>query len=136
MIVGKMRPSFKEELMKKTRNTPYREALSHVLLLSNIVQNQPIKDYSIVIQQYGNYSNDDIVEMDLLGRVEDAGQLKSAIIEVKSFISNTLGLMSGAEKKIYGGNEVFGEYVELIEAGFDAWSDVLADCEEFVDKIE
>lgn len=127
---------FPERLQKESRNTPYEESLSHIILLSNIIEKNPEMDFDSTTFNYSLYSDEEIKAMDLLGNVSSPAEIRLAISNVKKYFSRNFGTMSLAQKGLFGKSDMYDDFLDMMGAGFGAWSDVLADCEEFVDRLE
>jgi hypothetical protein len=128
--------SFKEKLLRMEASDPHAQTLSHIILMDKILQNNPGINFDSFTFDYSLYDDEKIAEMHLLEKIGNQSELKTAITNVKNYFYNTLGKMALSEKGMLGTNTVFDTYVSVMEDGFNAWSDVLADCEEFVDKLE
>lgn len=117
-------------------NAPYRESLSHILLMSNIIRCEPEINYLKFVDRYGFYTDGEITEMRLLEGVKNAAELRFAINNVKSFLSRSLGAISVASKGVFGSNSPYDGYIDSVRDGLSAWSEVISQCDEFVSGLE
>ncbi|MFH1442684.1 MAG: hypothetical protein ABIG96_01500 [Candidatus Micrarchaeota archaeon] len=127
--------AFKSMLIKKSKNTPYREALSHILVLHELIQTYPEMGYGDLAKKYSSFSDREIIRMADFSALEGKEDALEAINSVKGFLSRTLGPMAYAQRGVLGGNNVYDEFLDLLKYGYESWADVLADCEGFVRKI-
>ena len=131
-----MADSFSDMLLKAGKNTPYPKALSNIILISDILQQNPGMDYSGLTSNYSLYSDEEITGMGLLARIKNKTEIDLAIINVKNFFASSIGTMAYADPGIFGKDAEYREYLGFLREGFEAWADVIAECERFMDKIK
>jgi hypothetical protein len=126
---------FKTQLMAEIKDTPYFGALSHVVFIDGLLKSQPSMGYADFAFAYSIYSDDEIVAMGLLEKKESKEEILDSIQHVKKYLSNTMGAIASAQKGVVGANNVFDEFIEIHEDGYEAWADVLSELEAVVSKV-
>ncbi|MFH1751253.1 MAG: hypothetical protein ABH863_06235 [Candidatus Micrarchaeota archaeon] len=131
-----MARSFSEKLALKCKNSPYRETLSNILFMDELLSREPDMDPSSFLFNYSLFSDREIDEMGMLSRIGNARELKSAISNVRRYISKSYGDIDYASRDLFGVDSEYSEFLDVFSFGVFAWCDVVGECEKFVDGLE
>ncbi|MFH1443518.1 MAG: hypothetical protein ABIG96_05775 [Candidatus Micrarchaeota archaeon] len=92
-------------------------------------------DSSSFLFNYSLFSDREIDEMGMLNDITNSAELKSAISNVKRYISKSYGDIDYASGDILGIDSEYSDFVEAFSFGVSAWCEVVGECEKFVDGL-